>query len=386
MNDAFQNRRRVSIDAMRGLIMVLMALDHASFFIAKTHSSEFWGAALPTYDRALPFIVRAVTHLCAPGFFLLMGIGMILFVEARARDGWRQWRISRFFLVRGILLIVIQQVLENPAWLLGSLGTAPGAFTFRGGPVPGGGDPAEFYLGVLFGLGSTMAVWGILIGLPSLAIISISLAAIVSTQVIIVLADPRALYPPIVRMLILAGHTNDWMVFFPTIPWMGVTGLGIVLGRWISEQRTGVFCGLWLAGVAALAVFAAVRLLFGHGSHLWANSGWIDFFNVTKYPPGAAFLFLTLGMNLLLLHLSMRLENSARPLWKPLVVFGASPLFFYIAHLYLYALMGWAFPRGVRLEQMIPVWLAGLLVLYPFCLGYGRFKKNRPPGSLWRLF
>jgi hypothetical protein len=139
---------------MRGLIMVLMAFDHASYFIAKTHSLEFWGTGMPRYDSTLPFFMRAVTHLCAPGFFLLMGVGMALFISARIGEGWNGSRVARFFLIRGFLLIALQLFLENPAWSLGSLGTAQGAFTFRGGPIPGGGNPSRFYLGVLYGWGA----------------------------------------------------------------------------------------------------------------------------------------------------------------------------------------------------------------------------------------
>jgi uncharacterized membrane protein len=110
-----RNKRLLYLDAMRGMIMVLMALDHASFFVAKTHSHEFWGTAMPWYDSAMPFLLRAVTHLCAPGFFLLMGVGMALFIAARTREGWGNWRVARFFLIRGVLLIAFQQFLENPA-------------------------------------------------------------------------------------------------------------------------------------------------------------------------------------------------------------------------------------------------------------------------------
>jgi uncharacterized membrane protein len=139
MKGSASHNRLIFLDSMRGLIMVLMALDHASFFIAKTHSHEFWGTALPRYDDALPFLLRAVTHLCAPGFLLLMGVGMALYIAARVGEGWGNWRVARFFVIRGFMLIVFQQFLENPAWYLGSLGTATGAFTSRGGPIPGGG-------------------------------------------------------------------------------------------------------------------------------------------------------------------------------------------------------------------------------------------------------
>ena len=68
-----------------------------------------------------------------------------------------------------------------------------------------------------------------------------------------------------------------------------------------------------------------------------------------------------------------------------MAVFGSSPLFFYIAHLYLYAFMGWAFPHGMGLTHMVPLWFAGILILYPLCLWYGRFKQSRPADSMWRL-
>jgi hypothetical protein len=128
MNGSDRHNHLIFLDSMRGLIMLLMALDHAAFFIAKTPSHEFWGTALPRYDDALPFLLRAVTHLCAPGFFLLMGVGMALFIAARVGEGWANWRVARFFVIRGFMLIVFQQFLENPAWYLGSLGTATAVY------------------------------------------------------------------------------------------------------------------------------------------------------------------------------------------------------------------------------------------------------------------
>jgi uncharacterized membrane protein len=91
-------RRFNALDAHRGLIMALMAIDHASYFIARAHSAEFWGATLPSYPNAWWFWTRWITHLCAPGFFLLMGIGMTLFAVSRLRAGWSEHRITAFFI------------------------------------------------------------------------------------------------------------------------------------------------------------------------------------------------------------------------------------------------------------------------------------------------
>jgi uncharacterized membrane protein len=381
-----RNKRLLSLDAMRGLIMVLMALDHASFFIAKIHSSEFWGTSMPRYDSAMPFLLRAVTHLCAPGFFLLMGVGMALFIAGRIGEGWGNWRIARFFLIRGVLLIAFQLFLENPAWYLGSLGTSPGAFTFRGGSIPGGGSSSKYYLGVLYGLGSTMIVWGLLFRLPKFAVIAVSIAGIGLTQVVVSeFAEPQAVYSPFLRMLLIPGHTDEWMVFYPTIPWMGITGLGMVLGRLLQCHRVGVVRRLWISGAGALVLFIIIRLFGGFGNFHSTEPGWIGFFNLTKYPPDLSFLLMTTGIDLLLLQSWMWFENRNPSGGQTMAVFGWSSLFFYITHLYLYALMGWSFPLGMGLVQMILVWIAGLLILYPLCLRYGRFKQSRPTDSLWRL-
>ena len=127
--------RLPALDTLRGLLMVLMALDHARGFIARDHPSEFWGMVLPHYEHAVPFITRLVTHLCAPGFFFLLGIGMTLLAESRRRLGWSDGRITGYFLHRGMLLILMQLLIENPAWLVGMLGASVPTETHgAGGP------------------------------------------------------------------------------------------------------------------------------------------------------------------------------------------------------------------------------------------------------------
>ena len=80
--------RLFAVDALRGLIIILMALDHANMFVAHKHSpGEYWGSGFPIYYDSLSFMTRFVTHLAAPGFFFLMGIGMLLFAEAQQKRG-----------------------------------------------------------------------------------------------------------------------------------------------------------------------------------------------------------------------------------------------------------------------------------------------------------
>jgi uncharacterized membrane protein len=205
--------------------------------------------------------------------------------------------------------------------------------------------------------------------MPTFAVIALSMAAIGSTQVVISeFADSKVVYPVFLRMLLIPGHTDEWMVFYPTIPWMGITGLGMVLGRMLQSHRIGVACGLCISGAGALVLFVSIRLLDGFGNIHSAVPGWIGFFNLTKYPPDLAFQLLTTGIDLLFLRLWMWLESVSPSGVRIMAVFGNSPLFFYITHLYLYALMGWAFPHGMELAPMVFFWFAGLLMLYPMCL------------------
>jgi hypothetical protein len=111
---------------------------------------------------------------------------------------------------------------------------------------------------------------------------------------------------------------------------------------------------------------------------------WI--FNLTKYPPSMAFLCLTLGVNSLLLSALSLKWVERQPLFSIISVYGRTPLFFYVMHLYLYGVMGWLVPAGVAPLPMLLFWLAGLAVLYPLCQRYDSFQRQRPMTSLWRYF
>jgi len=148
--------RLAGLDTLRGFIIILMALDHASLFVAKVHSHEFWGAQLPQYAEVSEFLTRWVTHLCAPGFFFLMGVSVVMLAASRERSGWSTGKIVRFLVIRGGVLILLQFVIENPAWIFGDLSAVPGIFVSRGGEFPGGGATASIYFGVLYALGGAL--------------------------------------------------------------------------------------------------------------------------------------------------------------------------------------------------------------------------------------
>ena len=110
---------------------------------------------------------------------------------------------------------------------------------------------------------------------------------------------------------------------------------------------------------------------------------WIDFLNVVKYPPSISFTLLTMGVNLIILGLLSRAGERLGQFFQALAVFGRTPLFFYLAHLFLYAGLGhWLAPDGTGIPKMVPYWLLGLLILYPLCMWYGKLKHRQPANSI----
>ena len=377
-----RTHRLLWLDGLRGLIMVLMALDHASYFVARVHPGEFWGVALPAYVDAGHFLTRFVTHFCAPGFFFLMGAGMILFTDSRRQIGWADRKITCFFALRGLILIILQLLVENPAWAIGMFSGV--AHTAK---PPGGGEMILLHFGVLYALGATMIFWSFLLRFSSAVFVSLSVIAILATQLLIPGADNAAfLYSPWLRLLLIPGQTGIWQVFYPFLPWLGLTGLGLAFGRLIRQNRNRAYQSALIGGTAFLLCFALLRTLGRFGDFHIPDSGWIDFFNLTKYPPSLEFILLTLGVDLLLLFVFSKAETQLRSWAKCLVVFGSTALFFYVAHLYLYALIGFAFPNGTSFSVMYVFWFLGLLLLYPLCLWYRRFKEQKPAESVWRFF
>jgi uncharacterized membrane protein len=367
-----QSKRLFPLDALRGLIIVFMALDHANYFIAQQHSSgEHWGGTFPAYNSALPFLTRLVTHFSAPGFFFLMGVGMLLFADSRKKQGWNIWKIIAHFWIRGLILIALQLFVINPIWKAG-----PEFFP-------------EIYIGVLIALGVTMMLGSLFLQLPPIALLFLTLGLLVGTEWLH--PDPSTWgtlnidFPSM--LLMRSGGDGFLWSNYPALPWLELVIFGILFGKWLhADSKKAYQRGLWL-GIAMWASFVAIRYFDGFGNiRPRAGDTWIDFLNVVKYPPSMVFTFMTMGSNLLVLWGFSRANKLVETVSRPLVVFGREPLFVYVTHLALYMLMGkYIWPNGMSIPAMIPYWLLGLLVLYPLALWYGRFKQNQPSHSIWRF-
>lgn len=374
MNVRSKSNRLLAVDALRGLIIVVMALDHANHFVAQKHpTGEQWGGPFPIYRDSFSFLTRFITHLAAPGFFFLMGVGMLLFAKSRRRQGWSRWAVIWHFVLRGLLLILLQFILVNRAWEL-----SPGGWILGN------------YVGVLFALGGTMILASFLLWLQPRYLLAITVVLFLGTE----LMHPApgiwsSVNPSLIDLLFIfsGGDLSLWSNY-PILPWLELVTFGLVFGYWLDEDSKQAFNrGLWL-GIVFLFAFALLRLLDSFGNiRPRAGDSWIDFLNVVKYPPSMVFTLLMTGMNLIILWLFSKLAKARSIILEPLAVFGRAPLFFYVLHLFLYAALGYLFaPRGTSIIAMYPYWLLGLILLYPLCLWYGRVKQRKALTSLWRLF
>jgi uncharacterized membrane protein len=318
-----------------------------------------------------------LTHLCAPGFFFLMGTGMALFAGSRRRAGWSEGRIASYFAKRGLLLLAINQVIENPAWVLGILS---GRMDGAGETLPGSGGIPFVIFGVITGLAFSI--------LASALLLRFGNAVWWAAAVIALLAsawftpgpeNALVAYPLWERLLYLPGQSGHAVVLYPFVPWFGIAALGTLFGRWVERAGDKAISLAPMLGVAMIAAAILLRAAGGFGNlRLPREGSWIEFFNLITYPPALVFTLLFVGVDLVLLRV-------VKGEW--LKVFGQAPLMFYLAHLYLFAAIGAAFFRnGAELWALYAVWAVGLVPLYFACRRYRAFKMSKPADSLWRFF
>lgn len=380
MNTTNKSPRLFSIDALRGTIIVLMGLDHANHFLSSQYSAEeYWGGtSLPVYDDPLVFLTRFVTHLAAPGFFFLMGAGMILFTDSHQKKGWKRREIVSHFIIRGGLFIILQLLVVNRVWF--------SQITF-------------IYFGVLFALGGAMVIGSLFLWVKpkSLGFITVALVLGMAYQIsTLVGSDWNSLSWDLPNLILLypggPANGNVWSNY-PILPWLGLTLFGIVFGKWIIENSKKAFNRILKLGISLLAIFIVIQLMnWKHFDITFFSirkvsiTDWIDFLSVVKYPPSILFILLTMGFLLIIMGLVAKCNNRVKQIFQPLVVFGRVPLFFYVTHLFLYK--GMSFLLQHKETSLLPIylyWLIGLVILYPFCLMYGHLKRRYPANPILRL-
>jgi uncharacterized membrane protein len=371
--------RIASIDALRGLVMLLMLVDHArEFFFLHAQVSDPMDLEATAPGLA---VTRLAAHLCAPVFVALTGLAAWLYAAPRGGAA----AASAFLAKRGLFLIALELTVVSFAW------------TFD--PTP-----STLFLQVIWAIGVSMLALAALVHLPRAAVAAIGLAIVAGHN----LLDPIAFAPGTPGHAIWAVvHDRGFIdlpwggrarTSYPVLPWIGVIALGWAIGPWFARgadaqrRRRALW---WVAG-AALAAFAALRLANGYGDPVpWragedAGATAIAILNVTKYPPSLDFLLLTLGLGAGLLA---TLERVPAGLVRVLAVFGAAPLFFYILHLYLLHLANHLVATATEAEGMVSVpavgwlWLLAAAVAVPCwfaCRHFGRAK--RASGAWWMRY
>lgn len=374
-----------AVDVLRGVLMAVMALDHVGLMVGRFHSQEMWAGAWTRYDAALPFLTRFVTHLCAPGFFLLLGAGMALQADARTRAGWTPSRLTRSIVTRGLVLILVATCLEVPAFLIATL-TGPPLGDNPEFAIPGGPE-RRWVFTVLYALAMSTIAGGLFIRARSWVWAALAAAAIGVTA----LTTPG---PAMVdagfsfarSVLFVSRWSHGVWTQYPWVPWFGIAALGVLLGRALVADETGTWRRLpWIAA-AALVAGAALRAAGGFGNVRPPRDGsWIEFLNVLKYPPSLVFTLWTVGLDLLLLAALQRTAAWTTAAGRWLETLGRAPLAFYIAHLWLYAIVGavW-FRQGAGYGVVYAFWLGGLVPLSFATAAFSRFVAGRPAGSAWR--
>ena len=375
-----------SIDLMRGLVMVIMALDHVRDYF-HNQSQHFAPEDLAHTDGWL-FFTRWITHFCAPAFVFLAGTAAYL----SGRRGRTTSEVSRFLWTRGLWLVFLElTVVAFFGWNFGI-------------------NVGELGLAVIWALGWSMVALAALVWLPWRAVLVASVGMIVLHNTLDgIRPDQFGSAHWLWRLLHVRGPLHpEWgmRVSYPLIPWIGVMGAGYCFGRILDvepDRRLRLLVGLGLGVTAAFVVLRWSNLYgdpFPWTAQRTAVLTLASFLNSEKYPPSLLYLLMTLGPMLLMLAAFEKVR--ARP-WNPLLVFGRVPLFYYLLHLPLLHAVALVFaqwrygrfaflldrppslrgPRpdfstdyGYDLWVVYLVWAAIVLALYPLCRWYAGLKQR----------
>jgi len=369
--DSRISRRVASIDWMRGFVMVLMTIDHASMAFDAHHidnDSAMYANAVSTALPAAEFFTRWMTHLCAPTFVFLMGTSLAISVERRVVKGANAWDIDRGMLTRGLIIALLDLTIVS----LGS---------------------AHWNFGVLYAIGLSMICMVPLRRLPTWALLVSGIGWMVLGELI----TGRFWTPPgnssVPAALTVATYGGNLLVIkYPVIPWLAISILGWIFGRHLIRYAAGLSTVsgrnvLWMCGIASLIVFAVVRGFNRYGNMFLprANNSWQQWLHVSKYPPSLTYYALELGVLFLCLAFLRTLELRIGVRENgPLYVFGQTAMFFYIAHRLAFEVPATWF--GLRdfdgLAATYGISAVMLVLLYPSCLWYRKLKSAHPRSIL----
>ena len=375
-----------SIDILRGLVMVIMALDHVRDYF---HETAMLADPLDL-KTTTPFLyfTRWITHFCAPVFVFLAGTSVYLMRKKKSNR-----EVSIFLIKRGLWLMLIEITFVTLGWTFNPL------FNL-------------IILQVIWAIGISMVLLGILIHLPYRILLLIGLVIVFGHNLLDFPEADRDGKVGLLWDLVHRGNfslyaldtTHFVMIVYAFLPWLGVMILGYCLGKLYEPivdpvRRKKI---LLLLGTGLLAVFVIVRALNGYGdpSH-WSEQKdtfhtFLSFIKFSKYPPSLFFVSMTIGVALILLAF---MEGKQNRMLKWAKVYGRVPFFYYVLHLYLihalcvivffvsgYGVKDIVSPQtpflfrpaafGYSLPVVYLIWIVVVALLYPVCRWYNRYKST----------
>ena len=367
-----------SIDLLRGLVMIVMALDHTRDFFA--------GGGFNPRDVADPalFLTRWITHFCAPTFIFLAGISAFLY----GAKGRSKLDLSEFLLTRGLWLVLVEFTLVRFGWSFGVFFNA-------------------FLAQVIFAIGVSMIALAALVYLPRWAIATVGIVMIAGHNALDGIKPEHFGSFSVIWNFLHVPATLDlgggakFRVLYPLIPWIGVMAAGYALGPVFLMQRTARLRWLIGLGIAVIAGFVLLRAtnLYGDPAPWVMHPTWsatlLSFINCEKYPPSLLYLAMTLGPALLMLA---AFESARGRVADWITTYGRVPFFYYLAHLVLIHALALAFASamsfdtgwligqfpfgkpagwGLNLAGIYVVWAIVIVALYPACRWFAALKARR---------
>ncbi len=378
-----KNKRIQSIDLLRGIVMVIMALDHTRDFLHYGASIDQLPLDLATTTPVL-FFTRWITHFCAPIFVFLSGTSVFLYSTGKTKS-----QVAIFLFTRGIWLMLAELFIIFPIW----------NFTF-----------SMIYLQVIWAIGLSMVVLSVLQYLPYKLLLILGLVIIFGHNFLDSVKVETPFISSLVWSVIHERHDYFWnknfmiVVQYPFLPWLGVMILGYTLGKLYVPgiQQSYRKKILLRTGLASIVLFICLRALNIYGDmQPWAHQStrlftFMDFLKTTKYPPSLLFILMTLGPGLLFLSLAESLKGKLKEL---LVIFGKVPFFYYVLHILFIHILSFAifllsghrweeldfthfregsmpFGSGYSLWVVYVVWISIVMLLYFPCRWYSRYKAS----------
>ena len=370
-----------SIDLLKGLVMVIMALDHVRDYFH--YSAYIFDPTDPNQSTLPIFFTRFITHFCAPTFCFLAGTSAFMVGKRKSKSD-----LTSFLLKRGIWLVFIELTIVNFGWFFD--------IYFR-----------SLFLITIWSLGISMIVLSGLIHLPRKFILGFSLLLILGHNLLDTIHYEGNVLWSIVHEFGIFQLTDgvELIVGYPLIPWIAVMALGYYFGAFYdtpfdNNRRKKLFNTI---GIAAIAAFVILRFSNVYGDPVLyqdyetTTKDLISFFNPSKYPPSLLYLLMTLGTALLFLANAEKLKGKVVNFFS---VFGRVPFFYYILHLYVIHLVALLFAElsgfgwqsmiledwmtvvpalkgfGFPLWVVYAVWVGVILTLYPLCKKFDIYKQS----------